>query len=431
VNNCTVCLQAKPDRVSYPGLLSPLPVPAHSWQVVSMDFIDGLPTSGSANCLMVVVDKFSKYAHFVPLHHPYTATKVAQVFLDNVYKLHGMPTHIISDRDPVFTSTFWRELFRLANVQLCLSSAYHPQSDGQTERVNQCLETFLRCFVHSCPRRWLRRVSLAEYWYNTSLHSALGKSPFEVLYGHSPKHFGISDEVVSPVQDVATLMNERETMLRSVRQHLLRAQQRMKHQADKRRSKRSFNIGDQVFLRLQPYVQSSLVPRSYHKLCFKYFEPFKIIDKIGSIAYKLALPPPSTIIRCSMCRCSKLLLHSLLRFPLSFLTLRMHFKFLRRSSSLGSTTVTPQQCLSYSSSGATCLKTSLPGKILKPSSNAFLLPRLGDKPVPKEGGCQHPTCWKPKCSYKAQKKQTPQPKIGRPRVVMQGLPPSEEWLRDK
>jgi len=295
VNRCLVCLQAKPDWVSYPRLLSPLPVPSQSWQIVSMDFIDGLPTSGSANCLMVVVDKFSKYAQFIPLHHPYTGTKVAQVFLDNVYKLHGMPTHIISDRDPVFTSTFWRELFRLANVQLCLSLAYHPQSDGQTERVNQCLEAFLRCFVHSCPRRWLRWVSLAEYWYNTSLHSALGKSPFEVLYGHSPKHFGISDAVVSPVQDVATLMNERETMLRSVHQHLLRAQQRMKHQADKHRSERNFAISDQVFLRLQPCVQSSLAPRSHHKLCFKYFGPFKIIDKIGSVAYKLALPPSSTI----------------------------------------------------------------------------------------------------------------------------------------
>jgi len=101
-----------------------------------MDFIDGLPTSGSANCIMVIVDKFSKFAHFVPLHHPYTAPRVAQAFLDNVYHLHGLPTHIVSDRDPVFTSLFWKELFRLAQVQLCLSSAYHPQTDGQTERVN-------------------------------------------------------------------------------------------------------------------------------------------------------------------------------------------------------------------------------------------------------------------------------------------------------
>jgi hypothetical protein len=91
-----------------------------------MDFIEGLPTSGYANCIMVVVDKFSKFSHFVPLHHPFTAVKVAQSFLDSVYRLHGMPTHLISDRDPIFTSQFWKELFRLAQVKLCMSSAYHP-----------------------------------------------------------------------------------------------------------------------------------------------------------------------------------------------------------------------------------------------------------------------------------------------------------------
>jgi hypothetical protein len=147
---CTVCVQAKPDRSRYPGLLSPLSVPTESWQVLSMDFIEGLPRSGSANCLMVVVDRFSKFAHFIPLLHPFSAQQVAQVFLDNIYRLHGMPTHIISDRDRIFTSAFWRELFRLAQTTLSMSSAYHPQTDGQTERVNQCLETYLRCFVHSC-----------------------------------------------------------------------------------------------------------------------------------------------------------------------------------------------------------------------------------------------------------------------------------------
>lgn len=123
---CTVCLQAKPDRVKSPGLLVPLPVPTESWQVVSMDFIDGLPTSGHANCIMVVVDKFSKFAHFVPLHHPYSAQKVAQLFLDSIFRLHGLPSHIISDCNPVFTSSFWKELFRLAKVQLCLSTVIIP-----------------------------------------------------------------------------------------------------------------------------------------------------------------------------------------------------------------------------------------------------------------------------------------------------------------
>lgn len=95
-----------------------------------MDFIEGLPRSSAANCIMVIIDGFSKFAHFVPLLHPFSSQQVAQLFLDNVYRLHGMPTHIVSDRDRIFTSTFWRELFRLAQVQLNMSSAYHPQSDG-------------------------------------------------------------------------------------------------------------------------------------------------------------------------------------------------------------------------------------------------------------------------------------------------------------
>jgi hypothetical protein len=183
VDQCQTCLQAKPDRAAYPGKLQPLPVPKTAWDTISMDFIDGLPRSGSANCIFVVVDKFSKYGHFIPLLHPYTAATVAHSFIDNVYKLHGLPAVIISDRDPVFTSKLWQHLFKLTGTQLQLSSSYHPQTDGQTERVNQCLETFLRCFASACPRKWKEWLPAAEFWYSTSFHSALGRSPFEVLYG--------------------------------------------------------------------------------------------------------------------------------------------------------------------------------------------------------------------------------------------------------
>lgn len=130
VQACSVCIQAKPDRAKYPGLLVPLPVPSESWQVVSMDFVEGLPCSGNANCILMAVDKFSKFAHFIPMLHPFNASTVARLFLDNIYRLHGMPSHIISDRDHIFTGSFWRELFKLAKTTLCMSSAYHPQSDG-------------------------------------------------------------------------------------------------------------------------------------------------------------------------------------------------------------------------------------------------------------------------------------------------------------
>jgi transposase InsO family protein len=119
-----------------------------------MDFVEGLPSSGGKNCILVIVNRFSKYSHFIPLSHPFTALTVAKAFIDTVYRLHGLPTCIVSNRDRVFTSRLWQELFRLASVTLKMSSAYHPQTDGQTEWVNQCLETFLRCFVNTSPSKW-------------------------------------------------------------------------------------------------------------------------------------------------------------------------------------------------------------------------------------------------------------------------------------
>jgi hypothetical protein len=295
VHSCSVRQQAKPERVKYPGLLQPLSVPPQAWHTISLDFIEGLPHSEHANCILVVVDKFSKYGHFLILSHPFTAARVARVFLEHIYKLHGLPTNIISDRDRIFTSTFWQNLFRLTDTKLCMSSAYHPQSDGQTERLNQCLETFLRCFVHTCPSKWSQWISVDEYWYNTSFHSALGRSPFEVLYGYKPKHFGLSAASVTSVPELNEWMQEREVMNKVIQLHLQRACDRMKRQADKKRTERVFAVGDSVYLKLQPYVQSSVAARSNNKLAFQFFGPYKILDKVGSVAYRLQLPDSSTV----------------------------------------------------------------------------------------------------------------------------------------
>lgn len=127
----------------------------------------------------MVVDHFTKYAHFMALKHPYTASSVALALYDNVFKLHGMPQSIVSDRDRVFTSTLWKELFKVKGVSLLQSTAYHPQTDGQTERVNQSLEMYLRCSISETPQKWKPWLSQAEFWYNTSFHSALMCSPFK------------------------------------------------------------------------------------------------------------------------------------------------------------------------------------------------------------------------------------------------------------
>jgi hypothetical protein len=210
-----------------------------------LDFVEGLLQSGHANYILVVVDKLTKHNHFLPLRYPFTAASVAKLFLDQVYMFHGMPLAIVSDRDRVFTSKFWQELFRLADVQLRLSSAYHTQFDGQIERVNQCMESFHRCFVSACPKKWLSWLPLAEFWYNTSFHTYIGYSPFEALYGYKP---------VFLVTDLDSWLQDMQIMIDPIKQHLGHASVRMKEQTDKYRLEREFKVGDLVFLKLQPYI---------------------------------------------------------------------------------------------------------------------------------------------------------------------------------
>jgi hypothetical protein len=234
VKQCNTCQQAKSERCKTPGLLKPLPIPPEAWHTVSLDFVEGLPNSYHYDTILVVIDKFTKYGHFIPCKHPFSAVSIARLFLDNIYRLHGMPKVIISDRDKIFISTFWRQLFKLADTTLNLSSSYHPQTDGQTERLNQCLETYLRCLVHANPHKWSAWLPQAEFWYNTNFHSSLGRSPFEVLYGHKPRHFGIQNSLQPAVTEVEHWLHERNVMLPIFRQHLERARRRMQVQADKK-----------------------------------------------------------------------------------------------------------------------------------------------------------------------------------------------------
>lgn len=170
-----------------------------------------------------------------------------------------------------------------------------PQSDGQNERINQCLETYLRYFVQACPTKWRRLLALAEYWYNTSYHSSLQLTPFEVLYGHQPRQVGIGLWDTSEVPELQEWLQDRKLMVQPLQQQLLRAQQRQKHQADRHRTEHSFDVGDPVYLKLQPYIQSSLVKGANHKLSFKYFGPYPVLAKIGSVAYHLQLPENSAL----------------------------------------------------------------------------------------------------------------------------------------
>lgn len=182
---CEVCQRCKHEQVALPGLLQPLSIPDQAREGISMDFIEGLPKSEAKDVILVVADRLTKFAHFLSLTHPFSAQEVARLFLDLVGKIHGIPKTIVSDRDKIFTSSFWQELFRSLGVGLRMSTTYHCETDGQTERVNQCLEAYLRCMCFTWPRSWNKWLFLAQWWYNLSYHSAIKRTPFEALFGYN------------------------------------------------------------------------------------------------------------------------------------------------------------------------------------------------------------------------------------------------------
>ncbi|KAJ1703813.1 hypothetical protein LUZ63_003592 [Rhynchospora breviuscula] len=295
VKKCEICQLNKGEHVPIPGLLQPISIPDGAWQGVSMDFISGLPKSDGKTVILVIVDRFTKYAHFIPMAHPYKAKDVAQLFMDNIYKLHGLPMSIITDRDPLFTSSFWKNLMEGLGVKLNFTTAYHPQSDGQTERVNQCIENFLRCMVFDKHKQWCKWVSLAEHWYNTSFHSSLKTSPFKALYGYEPQELPMLGASKEGGGDAGELIERRQNTLQVLKENLERAQKRMKKNADLKRSERSFKEGDWVYMKLQPYRQVSIAGHANSKLNPKYYGPYEILEKVGEVAYRLNLPLGSSI----------------------------------------------------------------------------------------------------------------------------------------
>lgn len=290
VQSCATCQQQKTSTLSPAGLLQPLPIPNQIWEDVSMDFVEGLPRSLGMDSILVVVDRLSKYAHFISLRHPFTAQIVAKVFVKEVVRLHGFPSTIVSDRDKIFMSIFWQELFRLQGIQLHKSTSYHPQTDGQTEVVNKCLEACLRCFIQGKPRNWAAWLAWAEYWYNTSWHSSINSTPFKAVYGRDPPPLYRCERGSTAVSTLEEQLLDRDLILDELKFYLLQAQHSMKVQENSKRRAVSFEPGDMVYLKLQPYRQLSLATRPYDKLAPRFYGPYKVLTRIGTVAYKLELP---------------------------------------------------------------------------------------------------------------------------------------------
>lgn len=296
VAECPNCQITKSEHIHLPGLLNPLEIHDMAWTHISMDFVEGLPKSrGKEVILVVVVDRFTKYAHFLSLSHPYSVQQVVQVFIDSIFKLHGMSIAIVTDRDRIFTSHLFQEIFRMMKVSLRLSSAYHPQTDGQTERVNQCLESYLRSMTFQEPREWMDWLTLAEWWYNTSYHTSLKITPFQALYGYPPPQVGEFTIPCNVSEEARVSVEQKELMLERLKANLHTAQERMKYFADRKRSERQFQVGDMVYLKMQPYRQTAFGLRGSLKLRSKFYGPFRVLQRIGPVAYRLQLPEQTAI----------------------------------------------------------------------------------------------------------------------------------------
>jgi ribonuclease HI len=269
VAQCDVCQRVKTEHQKPSGLLQPLPVPEWKWEEISMDFINGLPRTPRGNdSIWVIVDRLTKVAHFIPVRTSYGGDKLARLYVNNILKLHGIPKRIVSDRGAQFTSKFWKSLHKALGTKLDFSSAYHPQTDGQTERVNQVLEDMLRACVLTYGKNWEDSLAFAEFSYNNGYQTSLKKAPFEVLYGRKCRTPLMWSEVGDRIVESPDFIKAVEEKIAEVRENLKIAQSRQKSYADKKRRELKFEIEDHVYLKVSPirgtrrfHVRGKLAPR--------------------------------------------------------------------------------------------------------------------------------------------------------------------------
>ena len=289
VASCDECQRNKVSNKAYAGQLQPLPVPAHNFAEVSMDFVVDLPKSMTGNnSIFVVVCRRSKLVRFIPTTKNVTAPQVAKLFIKEIYCHYGMPLVIVSDRDVKFTSHYWATAFKLLGTTLNMSTAYHPESDGQTERANRTMAEMLRAFVHPRQDDWEEYLPLVEFAYNNSKQASTKFTPFYLNYGRHPvTPISSALQVDSAMPAVDKWLQQLKDAQEQAEKHILHAQETMKTQVDKKRRIQKFSEGDLVLLDRRELKLPGALTK---KFSAPYIGPFRVIEVRSDLVYKIELP---------------------------------------------------------------------------------------------------------------------------------------------
>ncbi|KAF1326243.1 Retroelement pol polyprotein, partial [Globisporangium splendens] len=302
VGSCQTCARWKSNNRKKIGLMMPIPTPQECWDVVSMDFITGLPVSEGFDAIFVTVDKLSKRPKYHPTHSTADAEGTAKVFFEAVVRHHGLPKVIISDRDPKFTSDFWKSLTKLMGIKLSMTTSHRAQADGQTERQNLVLEDALRCMVSYHGDDWVSHLGTIEFAHATLVNESTKFTPFEVDTGRKVRNliaqeFGVDEGNFEPVNIAEFAKNfaeKRQQVVKLAQENLKQAQERQKKYYDRKRREVEFNAGDLVMLDtknlpLKTVARSTSLQKA--KLAAKKVGPFKIETMVNKNVARLVLPP--------------------------------------------------------------------------------------------------------------------------------------------
>ena len=253
VRRCLMCQQVKAKHQKPAGLLQPLEVAEWKWEHVTMDFVTHFPrTQQRHDTVWVIVDRLTKSAHFLALRMTFALERFYRLYIREIVRLHGVPVSIVSNRDPRFTAHFWKSFQKAISTRLTMSTAFHPQTDGQSERTIQVLEDMLLACVLDHKGRWKEHLPLVEFAYNNSYQASIQMEPYEALYGRPCRSLLCWTEVEESSITGPDLIKDTSEKVSLILQHLLKAHSRQKSYTDVRRRPLEFEVRDHVFLKVMP-----------------------------------------------------------------------------------------------------------------------------------------------------------------------------------